>query len=54
MQKTRTVGTPNIDLSPNKLNGAFISIHSLSQIGLRCQIIDYTKLKSFNPNIAKI
>jgi len=44
----RTPIAPNIDLSPNKLNGGFITLYSLSQIGLKCSNIsrsDIMKIK---------
>jgi len=45
----RRAGIPNLDMSPNKINGNFISLHSLSVWGLRCMEVPYTKLSSFTP-----
>lgn len=50
----RKAGIVNIDLSPNKYKGAFITLGSLSQIGLKCQEVSYNKLMGFNPNQARI
>lgn len=50
----RSPGIPNLDLSCNKINGNFISLHSLSIIGLRCMDIDYNQLKNFDPRQAII
>jgi len=51
----RTKGIPNIDLwASNKKNGAFISLHSLSIIGLRCMKVQPTQLQSFRPEQARI
>ena len=54
IEQKRTSKTPNLDLSPNKLNGAYIATHSLSVIGLKCEIINYNDLSSFNPRQSKI
>ena len=50
----RRPGIPNLDLSPNKQNGSFITLHSLSTIGLKCMDIDYNQLKNFDPRNARI
>lgn len=50
----RKPGVPNLDLSPNKLKGNFITLHSLSIIGLKCMDIDYNQLKNFDPRQAII
>lgn len=50
----RQKNIPNIDLSPNKINGAYITLHSLSIIGLKCMNIPYTSLMRFHPNNAMI
>lgn len=39
---------PLLDISPNKYQGAFITTHSLSIIGLRCMEIPFNKLSSFS------
>jgi hypothetical protein len=50
----RIPGKINLDLSPNKINGGFITLHSLSVLGLKCMEVDIDKLKTFNKNLAKI
>jgi|ADurb_Ile_03_Slu_FD_contig_41_1192934_length_2499_multi_4_in_0_out_0_4 hypothetical protein len=50
----RTGRVPNLDLSSNKLRGGFITLHSLSTIGLRCMEIDSTKIIRFRKELAKI
>ena len=50
----RTRGIVNLDLSPNKYRGAFITKHSLSLIGLTCMEVPLHKLKSFKKNDARI
>jgi len=50
----RSGDTVNLDLSPNKLNGAFITRHSLSVLGLCCTEIDYDNINSFKKEDAKI
>ena len=48
----RRSGVPNLDLSPNKIRGNFITTHSLSVIGLRSMIIPYNELNNFDPRKA--
>jgi len=50
----RKAGVPNLDLSPNKLRGAFITLNSLSIIGLKCMEVTYNQLMGFNPNRGRI
>ena len=50
----RRPGIPNLDMAPNKLRGNYITLNSLSVLGLRCMEVPYTSLMSFNPNRAKI
>jgi len=50
----RTAGVPNLDLSPNKNRGNYITVNSLSLIGLRCMEVSYSDIMSFNPNRARI
>ncbi len=50
----RRSGIPNLDLSPNKRNGNYITLHSLSAIGLKCMEIPYNQLSSFDPRRAKV
>jgi len=54
VEHKRRRGIPNLDLSPNKFKGAFITLHSLSILGLKCMKIDHGDLLSFNPHKAKI
>ena len=50
----RSAGVPNLDLSPNKIRGNYITKHSLSIWGLKCMEVDYRSLASFDPRRAKI
>jgi hypothetical protein len=50
----RRLGVPNLDLSVNKIRGNFITLHSLSVIGLRCMEISYNNLMRFDPLKARI
>lgn len=50
----RALGVPNLDLSINKQRGNYISLHSLSVIGLRCMEVSYNDLMRFNPLKARI
>ncbi len=50
----RTKGIVNLDLSPNKYRGAFITKHSLSLVGLKCMEVPIRELKSFTKNKARI
>lgn len=54
MAQKRTKGIPNLDLAPNKFNGAYITLNSLSIWGLRCIEVDYKNLSSFRPSKALI
>jgi len=55
IRPSRVKGTPNIDLwASNKLNGAYITLNSLSIIGLRCMNLMPTQLNSFKQENAKI
>lgn len=44
----------NLDLSSNKYRGGFITLNSLSILGLKCMEIDRFKIKSFRKEQAKI
>lgn len=48
----RSAGIPNLDLSPNKYRGNYITKHSLSIWGLKCMEVDYRSLSSFDPRRA--
>ncbi len=50
----RTKGIVNLDLSPNKYRGAFITKNSLSLVGLKCVEVPINKLGSFTKNKARI
>ena len=50
----RALGVPNLDLSINKIRGNFVTLHSLSVIGLRCMEVSYNDLMRFNPLKARI
>jgi hypothetical protein len=50
----RTPGVPNLDLHPNKIRGNYISLHSLSILGLRCMDVPYKDLLKFDPRMARI
>lgn len=50
----RTPGVPNLDMAPNKFRGNFITLHSLSVLGLRCMEVPYNRLSTFNPRMAVI
>lgn len=54
IEAKRRPGIPNLDLSPNKLHGAYTTLNSLSIIGLRCMEVPYSKLSSFNINGARM
>jgi len=49
VEQKRRSGIPNLDLSPNKMRGAFITLHSLSIVGLRCAEVSHRSILSFNP-----
>lgn len=54
VEAKRRPGIPNLDLSPNKIRGNFITLNSLSIIGLKCMEVPYNKLASFDPKMARI
>jgi hypothetical protein len=54
IEAKRRPGVPNLDLSPNKIRGNYITLDSLSILGLRCMEVEYSRLSSFNPNMARI
>jgi len=54
VEAKRRRGIPNLDLSPNKIKGAYITLNSLSLLGLKCMEVPYNKLNNFNPNLARI
>lgn len=50
----RRRGVPNLDLSPNKVKGNFITLYSLSIWGLQSVEVPYLRLMNFNQHRAKI
>jgi hypothetical protein len=54
IEAKRRPGVPNLDLSPNKIKGNFITKNSLSILGLKCMEVPYNKLSSFDPNMARL
>lgn len=50
----RSKDRPNLDLSPNKINGNYICPYSLSEIGLMAKEIYYNDLLYFEKSKAKI
>lgn len=54
IEAKRRPGIPNLDLSPNKQNGNFITLYSLSLIGLKCIEVSYNQLSTFDPRRARI
>lgn len=54
IEAKRRSGVPNLDLSPNKVRGNYITLHSLSIIGLRCMEVSYGELANFDPRKARI
>jgi len=54
IEAKRRPGVPNLDLSPNKIRGNYITLDSLSILGLRCMEVEYNRLSSFNSNMARI
>lgn len=54
VQAKRRAGVPNLDLAPNKHRGNYITLHSLSMLGLICMDVPYNKILRFDPNSARI
>jgi hypothetical protein len=50
----RRPGVPNLDLAPNKLRGNFITLHSMSVLGLRCMEVPYNQILRFDPKRAVV
>ncbi len=50
----RTKNIPNLDLSPNKNRGGFITLHSLSVLGLKCMEVKPNQLLNFQMRTARI
>ena len=49
VESKRRRGIPNLDLSSNKINGGFISLNSLSIVGLPCIELSIKDLNKFRP-----
>jgi hypothetical protein len=54
VQAKRGAGVPNLDLAPNKFRGNYITLHSLSILGLMCMTVPYNQILRFNPMSARI
>ncbi|MCF8019807.1 MAG: hypothetical protein K9L62_10390 [Vallitaleaceae bacterium] len=54
IEAKRRPGIPNLDLSPNKIRGNYITLHSLSLIGLKCMEVNYNQIISFDPRKTRI
>jgi len=54
IQSKRRAGVPNLDLAPNKIRGNYITLHSLSILGLQCMDVPYNKILRFDPMSARI
>lgn len=54
IEQKRRPGIPNLDLSPNKSRGLYITENSLSILGLRCMEVPYLQINNFNQIKAKI
>ncbi len=50
----RRPGIPNLDMAPNKLRGNYITLNSLSVLGLKCMEVSYSSLMSFDPRHAML
>lgn len=50
----RTKSIPNLDLAPNKFRGGYITLYSLSTVGLKCIEVDPRRVMSFRKELAKI
>ena len=54
INRTRTPGKVNLDLSSNKFRGGYITLHSLSVFGLRCMEVNRQDLLKFQKEDAKL
>jgi hypothetical protein len=50
----RTPGRPNIDISPNKYKGGFITEGSISIWGLKCMEVHHNRIKNFKQKDSRI
>ena len=54
IEQKRRPNIPNLDLSPNKFRGAYITEGSLSIWGLKCMKVNYNEVLRFDQHRAKI
>jgi hypothetical protein len=54
VRSVRTSQKPNLDLAPNKYRGGFITLHSLSLLGLRCMEVNRDKIIQFEKEVARV
>ena len=54
IEQKRRPGVPNLDLSPNKIKGNYITLNSLSVWGLKCMEVPFQNLGRFDPRQARI
>jgi len=47
IEHKRRPGIPNLDLASNKFRGGYITLHALSEVGLRCVDISRSAVSSF-------
>lgn len=52
--RRRDKAVPNLDLSSNKWRGGYITLHSLSTLGLKCMKVDPAKIRAFKKEDAII
>jgi len=50
----RRAGIPNLDMSPNKFRGNYITLNALSVWGLQCMEVPYQSLIRFDPRHARL
>ena len=50
----RRYGLVNLDMSPNKHKGSYITLNALSVWGLKCMEVPYQSLMRFDPRQARI
>ncbi len=54
VEHKRSPGIPNLDLSSNKKKGGFITLYSLSTIGLKCMEVPFHRVVRFEKRMAII
>lgn len=50
----RTSRVPNLDIQRNSYRAGFISLHSLSVVGLKCVEISFRDIRGFSPRLAVV